>query len=268
MEVQAALGSDIALVFDECTPFHVTREYTAARRSARTAGSTAAWLARPRTGPEGRASTASSRVGCTRTCGARRPGGRRARASGSRSAARSGRTRPRCTRSSAGPPRSCPRTGRGTCSESATSTTCCAASSWASTRSTARCRPGSGATGWRSCPTPGRWRVDLAKGRFRAVRRVPILDGCPCPACAAGYSRAYLRHLFRIRETTGARIVTLHNLAYMARLMSGLRDAISTRAARRGDRGAAPWATPAAARRVAFGARRRRGLRLQRRSVP
>ena len=29
MEVQAALGSDIALVFDECTPFNVTREYTA-----------------------------------------------------------------------------------------------------------------------------------------------------------------------------------------------------------------------------------------------
>ena len=29
MEVQAALGSDIALVFDECTPFHVTRDYTA-----------------------------------------------------------------------------------------------------------------------------------------------------------------------------------------------------------------------------------------------
>src|SRR5205807_5661522 len=29
MSVQAALGSDIALVFDECTPFHVSREYTA-----------------------------------------------------------------------------------------------------------------------------------------------------------------------------------------------------------------------------------------------
>ena len=29
MAVQAALGSDIALVFDECTPFHVTRDYTA-----------------------------------------------------------------------------------------------------------------------------------------------------------------------------------------------------------------------------------------------
>ena len=29
MEVQPALNSDIALVFDECTPFHVDREYTA-----------------------------------------------------------------------------------------------------------------------------------------------------------------------------------------------------------------------------------------------
>src|SRR5256714_6687377 len=31
MEVQAALGSDVALAFDECTPFHAEREYT--RRS-------------------------------------------------------------------------------------------------------------------------------------------------------------------------------------------------------------------------------------------
>ena len=30
MEVQAALGSDIALAFDECTPFHVERDYTEA----------------------------------------------------------------------------------------------------------------------------------------------------------------------------------------------------------------------------------------------
>jgi queuine tRNA-ribosyltransferase len=29
MRVQAALGSDIALVFDECTPFHADRDYTA-----------------------------------------------------------------------------------------------------------------------------------------------------------------------------------------------------------------------------------------------
>src|SRR3954451_21618332 len=29
MDVQAALGSDVALVFDECTPFHLERDYTA-----------------------------------------------------------------------------------------------------------------------------------------------------------------------------------------------------------------------------------------------
>ena len=41
MEVQAALGSDIALVFDECTPFHVTRDYT-----ARSTERTHRWLER------------------------------------------------------------------------------------------------------------------------------------------------------------------------------------------------------------------------------
>ncbi|MGH2896376.1 MAG: tRNA guanosine(34) transglycosylase Tgt, partial [Solirubrobacteraceae bacterium] len=53
MGVQAALGSDIALVLDECTPFHVDREYT-----ARSMERTHRWLARcldwhDRHGPEG-----------------------------------------------------------------------------------------------------------------------------------------------------------------------------------------------------------------------
>ena len=70
-----------------------------------------------------------------------------------------------------------------------------------------------------------RWRVDLAKGRYRDSDE-PLCDGCPCVACAAGYSRAYLHYLFRLRESTGARIVTLHNLAYLQLLMAALRDAI------------------------------------------
>src|SRR5260221_3715837 len=41
MEVQAALGSDIALVYDECTPFHVDRDYT-----ARSTERTHRWLER------------------------------------------------------------------------------------------------------------------------------------------------------------------------------------------------------------------------------
>src|SRR4051794_17037179 len=41
MEVQAALNSDLALVFDECTPFHVERDYT-----ARSTERTHRWLQR------------------------------------------------------------------------------------------------------------------------------------------------------------------------------------------------------------------------------
>ncbi len=53
MEIQANLGSDIALVFDECTPFHVSREYT-----ARSTERTHRWLERcldwhGQHGPEG-----------------------------------------------------------------------------------------------------------------------------------------------------------------------------------------------------------------------
>ena len=89
-----------------------------------------------------------------------------------------------------------------------------------------------------------RWRVDLAKGRHRDSDEA-LCDGCPCGACAAGYSRAYLHYLFRLGESTAARVVTLHNLAYLRMLMEALRDAIgagrlaeATAAARAG---AAPW---------------------------
>ena len=41
------------------------------------------------------------------------------------------------------------------------------------------------------------------------------------------YSAAYVRHLFKANEPLGARIATLHNLAFYARLMSEIRDAIA-----------------------------------------
>lgn len=40
------------------------------------------------------------------------------------------------------------------------------------------------------------------------------------------YSAAYLRHLFKANEPLGARLATLHNLAFYARLMQDIRDAI------------------------------------------
>jgi len=40
------------------------------------------------------------------------------------------------------------------------------------------------------------------------------------------YSAAYIRHLFKAKEPLGARLATLHNLAFYARLMAEIREAI------------------------------------------
>ncbi|MHB1283281.1 MAG: tRNA guanosine(34) transglycosylase Tgt [Metallibacterium scheffleri] len=56
----------------------------------------------------------------------------------------------------------------------------------------------------------------------------PIEEGCDCAACAGGFSRAYLRHLDRCNEILGSILATQHNLRYYQRLMAGLRDAIVT----------------------------------------
>jgi queuine tRNA-ribosyltransferase len=75
-------------------------------------------------------------------------------------------------------------------------------------------------------PDPGwRWRLDLAKGMWRESSQ-PILEGCPCPACAGGFTRGYLHYLLRAGELTALRLVTLHNLSYLARLMEDLRNGI------------------------------------------
>jgi queuine tRNA-ribosyltransferase len=73
-----------------------------------------------------------------------------------------------------------------------------------------------------------RWRLDLAKGHLKESRE-PILDECPCPACAGGFTRGYLHYLLRAGELTALRLVTLHNLSYVARLMEDLRNAIDQR---------------------------------------
>jgi queuine tRNA-ribosyltransferase len=75
-------------------------------------------------------------------------------------------------------------------------------------------------------PEPAkRWRVDLAKSRWRGSQE-PIMEGCPCPACAAGFTRGYIHYANKSGETTGPRLLTLHNLSFMSRLMADLRRGI------------------------------------------
>ena len=127
MAVQAALHSDIALVFDECTPFHVSRDYT-----ARSTERTHRWLERcldwhAQHGPADQAVYGIVQGGTEHDLRASRPRPwPPAAATGSRSAARWARTRRRCTRWSTGRRPSSSgsrRTGPATCSASARSTT-------------------------------------------------------------------------------------------------------------------------------------------------
>ena len=54
----------------------------------------------------------------------------------------------------------------------------------------------------------------------------PLDEDCNCPACR-GYSRAYLHHVFRAGEMISGMLLTWHNLQYYQDLMAGLRAAIA-----------------------------------------
>ena len=53
----------------------------------------------------------------------------------------------------------------------------------------------------------------------------PIDENCDCYTCQ-NYSRSYLRHLDKCQEMLGSRLNTIHNLHYYLSLMQGLREAI------------------------------------------
>ncbi len=54
----------------------------------------------------------------------------------------------------------------------------------------------------------------------------PLDTSCGCYTCK-NYSRSYLRHLDKCREMLGSRLNTIHNLYYYQELMQGLREAIA-----------------------------------------
>ena len=156
MQVQAALGSDIALVFDECTPYHADRDYT-----ARSMERTHRWLDRclewhANEGPARQAVFGIVQGGVHEDL--RRESAQAVSEAGVDGIAIGG-TLGRDKEEMAGVlamtvpllPAEAPPS---TCSGSARSTTCSPGSASASTSSTAPCRPGSPATAAPSSPTP------------------------------------------------------------------------------------------------------------------
>jgi queuine tRNA-ribosyltransferase len=70
-----------------------------------------------------------------------------------------------------------------------------------------------------------RGRLRLTQRRFRRDA-YPIDTSCDCAACAGGFSRAYLHHLFAANEILSAVLASLHNVRFYQRIMEGARAAV------------------------------------------
>lgn len=68
-------------------------------------------------------------------------------------------------------------------------------------------------------------RVVIKQARYLRDEQ-PIDPGCGCPVCAR-YSRAYLHHLYNVKEMLASRLNTIHNLWYFADFMRRMREAIA-----------------------------------------
>ena len=67
-------------------------------------------------------------------------------------------------------------------------------------------------------------RLNIKRAEFRLDPR-PLDETCECPACRR-FSRAYLRHLFVTEEILGLRLLSLHNVHFLVRLMRDARTAL------------------------------------------
>jgi queuine tRNA-ribosyltransferase len=226
MEVQAKLGSDIALVFDECTPYHADRDYT-----ARSMERTHRWLGRciewhEANGPEGQAVFGIVQGGVHEDL---RRESAQAVSEASVDGIAIGGTLGRDKEEMGGvlaltapllPPEA-PKhlLGIGDIDDLlggiglGLDVFDCAIPTRLARHGTAL------------VPDPEhRFRLDLRKAGWEG-NRDPLVDGCPCDACAR-HDRDYLSYLSRAEELTAVRLLCLHNLTFLRHLMAGARRAI------------------------------------------
>jgi len=226
MEVQAGLGSDIALAFDECTPFRADRDYT-----ARSTERTHRWLDRclawhEEAGPPRQAVFGIVQGGTHEDL--RRESAETVAAAGVDGIAIGGtlgrdkdQMREVLDVTIGRLPREAPKhlLGIGEPDD--------LVEGIARGLDTFDCAVPTrlGRHGMALAPLPERrFRYDV---RRRANEREvgPLVDGCPCAACTT-HSRAYVHYLSRAEELTGVRLLTLHNLVYTAELVRRSRAAI------------------------------------------
>ncbi len=226
MRVQAALGSDIALVFDECTPFHADRDYT-----ARSTERTHRWLDRclewhEREGPPRQAVFGIVQGGVYEDL--RRESSEYVSAAAVDGLAIGGtlgrdKSEMREVLAMTAPllPEDAPKhlLGIGEVDDLLAGIALgldvfdCAVPTRLARHGVAL------------VPDPdNRFRLDLRKSGHEGDRN-PIADGCPCPACK-NHDRDYLSYLSRAEELTAVRLLCLHNLTYLQELMTHARASI------------------------------------------
>lgn len=245
MSVQAAIGSDIALVFDECTPFHADREYT-----ARSTERTHRWLDRclawhEQEGPARQAVFGIVQGGVHEDL--RRESAQyvsEAEVDGIAIGGTLGRDKEEMAAVLAmtAPllPEAAPKhlLGIGEVDD-LLGGIALGLDVFDCVVPTRLARHGVALA-----PSPEtRWRLDLRKSGWEGDRE-PLVAGCPCPACQH-HDRDYVSFLSRAEELTAVRLIVLHNLTYMRELTTYARTAIA--AGRFADyraavlAGAAPW---------------------------
>ena len=227
MSIQAKLGSDIALVFDECTPFHADREYT-----ARSTERTHRWLKRcldwhADNGPSGQAVFGIIQGGTyedlrAESCQAVSESGVDGIAIGgtlgrdkAEMAEVLGFTVPKL-------PWEAPKhlLGIGEIDDLMKGIRLgidvfdCAVPTRLARH------------GMALAPDPEtRFRMNLRRSDM-VGDRLPLVEGCPCVACR-DYDRDYINYISRSEELTAVRLMVEHNLTYMEELMAGARKAIT-----------------------------------------
>jgi queuine tRNA-ribosyltransferase len=228
MEVQAALGADIALAFDECTPFHADRDYT-----ARSTERTHRWLDRCVAWHEEHGPPRQALFGIVQ--GGTHEDLRRESAAAISAAAVDGiaiggtlgrdKAEMAAVLAMTAPllPVEAPKhlLGIGEVDDLLGGIALgldvfdCAVPTRLARHGVAL------------APSPDtRWRLDLRKSRW-VGNRDPLVAGCPCPACAH-HDRDYISYLSRAEELTAVRLLVLHNLTYMHELTTHARAAIES----------------------------------------
>jgi queuine tRNA-ribosyltransferase len=71
----------------------------------------------------------------------------------------------------------------------------------------------------------GRGRFNISNAAYR-LQAEPLDSGCGCYTCAS-FSAAYLHHLYRAGELLAHRLLTLHNLSFIASLLDKARESIT-----------------------------------------